>query len=109
MLKWKDPRLHFNFLKENGAQNIIKVDTEKHIWTPTIKFLTLKDLETNNELSARLTVNREGPPAMSAGLEFRHPNETYKGSQNSILMRRVHQAVFICSFDNINDYHFDDL
>ena len=37
-----------------------------------------------------------------------HANETFKGTENPILMRNFFQVDFICSFDNIKLYPFDE-
>ena len=51
---------------------------------------------------------REGVPTMSADMDSLHPNESYKGSENTIQKKTFHQAEFICSFENITSYPFDD-
>ena len=45
---------------------------------------------------------------MPENMDSLHPNESYRGSENSIYKKTIHQAEFICSFENINNYPFDE-
>ena len=54
-----------------------------------------------------LNVKKEGTAVMSCGMECLSPNETYMGSENSLVMKMHYQAVFDCSFPNIAKYPFD--
>ena len=54
-----------------------------------------------------LNVKKEGTAVMSCGMECISPNETYMGSENSLVLKMHYQAVFDCSFPNIAKYPFD--
>ena len=50
---------------------------------------------------------REGSAVLSCGMECLSPNETFRGSENSLVMKIHYQVVFDCSFPNIHKYPFD--
>ena len=80
-------------------------DTSR-IWKPKIKLKFLRDKDsilTEQELKLK----REGKAELSCGMDCLSPNETYKGSENSLVLTTHHQAVFTCSFPNADKYPFD--
>ena len=56
-LKWTDPLLKFNFLKQEKTKNLITKDELENIWTPQIKFSLLE--KDSFEQLEKLKTNKE--------------------------------------------------
>ena len=104
-ISWRDPQFIYNNLGENNFENNIEIQNPI-IWTPKIKIKTLKATDSMIK-EEELNVKKEGTAVMSCGMECLSPNETYMGSENSLVMKMHYQAVFDCSFPNIAKYPFD--
>ena len=105
-LKWHDKRIKFNFLKNNEERNLIS--SKAHIWKPNVNFLILKDQKDQEKLFTKMSVKKEGAPSISPKMNNVQYNETYRGKENPILMTNLHQSKFICSFETIKFYPFDE-
>ena len=104
-ISWSDPQFSYNNLGTNKFENDIDMKNSR-IWTPTIEIKTLKEKD-SIIMEKELNVRREGIAVMSCGMDCLSPNETFKGSENSLVMKIHYQAVFDCSFSNIDKYPFD--
>ena len=104
-MSWRDPHLTYNFLKSNMSENHIEM-SDTSIWTPNIKIKFLRDKD-SILIERDLKLKREGKAEMSCGMDCLSPNETYKGSENSLVLTTHYQAVFTCSFPNADKYPFD--
>ena len=105
-MSWRDPHLTYNYLGSNDSGNHIMMSDTSRIWKPKIKLKFLRDKDsilTEQELKLK----REGKAELSCGMDCLSPNETYKGSENSLVLTTHHQAVFTCSFPNADKYPFD--
>ena len=91
-------------LGPNG--NHIEMSDTSSIWKPKIRFKFLRDKD-SILTEEDLKLEREGRAELSCGMDCLSPNETYKGSENSLVLTTHHQAVFTCSFPNIDKYPFD--
>ena len=105
-LKWNDKRVKFNFLKKNEQRNLIS--TKAKIWKPDVAFLILEDQKYQKELFTKVTVKKEGEPSIPIKMNSLHYNETYKGKENPIFMRNLYQCRFVCSFETVKYYPFDE-
>ena len=55
-----------------------------------------------------MSVKKEGEPSISPKMDNVQYNETYKGKENPILMTNLYQSKFICSFETIKYYPYDE-
>ena len=78
---------------------------QQDMWIPEVQFIILAE---HKILSTELTVERTGQATLSSDMDSLHPKETYKGSENTIHHHSVHQVKFICTFENITLYPFDE-
>ena len=99
-LTWRDPRLKFMFIKNDKEKNVI----DDKIWIPGIIFGNQKEFI--SEFKGKLKVSKEGKH-VSNSREVLNMEEVYEGSENAIAMKNSYQIKFICSFDNIDLYPFD--
>ena len=72
-LKWTDPLLKFNFLKQEKTKNLITKDELKNIWTPQIKF-SLLEKDSFEQLEEQITVEKNGRPTKNNEFSI-SPNE----------------------------------
>ena len=100
LLKWRDPRLKFDYLKTKTENNVL---SEK-IWIPSFRFGNLKDLK--QKYPGAVWVLREGQMKENSRTELTM-KQMYEGSENSLTMKDTYQITFVCSFDNIIHYPFD--
>ena len=105
-LKWNDNRIRFNFLKHRERQNLI--NSYDNIWKPDVNFLILEDQKYQDKLYTKITVKRMGEPSISPRMDSVQYNETYEGKDNPIIMRNLYQSKFICDFETIKFYPFDE-
>jgi hypothetical protein len=100
LIKWRDPRLKFLYLKDDIEKNVI----DKSVWIPELIFGNLKEYISDSK--GKLKVMKEGRPMYNM-----HQNlimeEIYDGIKNTITMKENYQIKFICSFQNIDEYPFD--
>ena len=101
LLFWKDPRLKFDFLKESKENNVIN----EGIWIPKFRFGNQK--KWHGEYPGDLQVLREGKMTENSRTQLTM-KQLYEGSENTITMETNYQINFICSFDNIGLYPFDN-
>ena len=99
-LKWKDPRLEYNFLKSAESENIIQNET----WSPKINFLNFR--RSLSENADQILVLKEGKPTKNRHEEI-DMKETYNGMENSLMKNSIYQAQFNCFFTFLNHYPFD--
>ena len=79
---------------------------DTRIWKPKIGIKTQKDRD-SIIMEKDLKLKKEGKAEMSCGMECLSPNETYKGSENLLILTTHYQAVFTCPFPNTDKYPFD--
>ena len=99
-LTCRDPRLKFMFIKNDKEKNVI----DDKICIPDIIFGNQKEFI--SEFKGKLKVSKEGKH-VSNSREILNMEEVYEGSENAIAMKNSYQIKFICSFDNIDLYPFD--
>ena len=104
--QWTDPLLMFFFLKDDQYKNQIKPNESAKIWTPQIDFLLLKK-DSLQKLKEQITVKKKGE-ATKSDVDSVVPKEIYAGNENIIEIKRLYQGVFICDFDSITEYPFDE-
>ena len=88
------------FIKNDKEKNVI----DDKIWIPDIIFGNQKEFI--SEFKGKLKVSKEGKH-VSNSREVLNMEEVYEGSENAIAMKNSYQIKFICSFDNIDLYPFD--
>ena len=120
-MEWKDKGLSFNFLKDDDARNTISDDQLEYIWHPKIQYLvvfeddirsvvsldqTLFISSVFSSLDKRVFVKKESEAGLLLG-DSLHPLESHGGSENSITMKTLYKANFICSFKELERYPFN--
>ena len=97
---WRDNRLNFDYLKDSKENYIDKAV----VWIPKFRFGNMKEIQT--EYLGDLQAVREGQMKENSHTELTM-KQTYKGSENSMMMESTYQVKFVCLFDNIARYPFD--
>ena len=87
-------------------KNLITKDELKNIWTPQIKF-SLLEKDSFEQLEEQITVEKNGRPTKNNEFSI-SPNEVYEGFESIIEMKTLVRGVFMCPFDSIKEYPFDE-
>ena len=97
-LQWKDRRVEFHNLKQKNQDNLLTLDEQLSLWTPTLFFRNSKEeLVTVNDEAALMNIRREGKSMMSEN-NVTGVMDEYPGSENSIIMSRIYSAQFYCDY-----------
>ena len=97
-LQWKDRRVEFHNLKQKNQDNLLTLDEQLSLWTPTLFFRNSKEeLVTVNDEAALMNIRREGKSMMSEN-NVTGVMDEYPGSENSIIMSRIYRAQFYCDY-----------
>ena len=105
-LQWMDARVSFYNIKPDEDMNMLSLDEQLTLWTPTIVFWNTKEqLRTINDKSTFASVKREGKGSI-IDKEVNEDIEVYSGSENGITISRVYSIQFFCEYQ-IAWYPFD--
>ena len=103
ILKWKDYRLTFANLLQDG--NIVGKDMKQEIWIPPLRFTNAPFGSLLNDQETTISIIKEGKYSLNDVTEL-HEARIYKGSENSLKYSRNYEMDFKCSFDLLL-YPFD--
>ena len=87
-------------------KNLMKKNESDMIWTPQIKFSLLKK-DSLEKLEKQIVIEKNGRPSKSNEHSI-SPNEAYEGYENIIEIKTLLQGVFICPYNSITEYPFDE-
>ena len=97
-LQWMDARVSFYNIKPDEDMNMLSLDEQLTLWTPTIVFWNTKEqLRTINDKSTFASVKREGKGSI-IDKEVNEDIEVYSGSENGITISRVYSIQFFCEY-----------
>ena len=97
-LQWMDARVSFYNIKPDEDMNMLSLDEQLTLWTPTIVFWNTKEqLRTINDKSTFASVKREGKGSI-IDKEVNEDIEVYSGSENGITISRVYSMQFFCEY-----------
>ena len=100
-LKWRDPQIVFNFLKEDRHKNSINVETAERIWIPGLDFITLIS---NTQLNKETSVVKEASPNFDS--DSLVAKEWYSSNESMIHKSTTNYAKFLCPFTGNENYPF---
>lgn len=106
-IKWKDPRLTYRSLKNDG--NILSKDNSDEIWIPDLEFTnTEKDLSIlkAGKDSFKVQVLKKGQVQKIDAFIDLHYHETFSGQENDLFLVGKYEEYFTCTFD-LKLYPFD--
>lgn len=106
LMRWVDPRLEFNNLRETVELNSLSLKTQLGIWTPSLSFPNARQAEgTVVDAGSQTRVQRMGMPLPD---DFKRAVEAkvYKGDESPMLMSREYFVTFNCDYDLLM-YPFD--
>ena len=97
-LQWMDARVSFYNIKPDEDMNMLSLDEQLTLWTPTIVFWNTKEqLRTINDKSTFASIKREGKGSI-IDKEVNEDIEVYSGSENGITISRVYSMQFFCEY-----------
>ena len=97
-LQWMDARVSFYNIKPDEDMNMLSLDEQLTLWTPTIVFWNTKEqLRTINDKSTFASIKREGKGSI-IDKEVNEDIEVYSGSENGITISRVYSIQFFCEY-----------
>ena len=106
--KWIDSRLTFQNLKKNPNLNVLQIERQMNIWTPTIIFENTEQSQTstNDKKSMiRILPEKDFTFTRSPKTEYRN-TEYFEGAKNLLELSRIYQIDFLCDYD-MKLYPFD--
>ena len=96
-LKWKDPRITFKNLKENG--NFFDSEWHSVMWLPPLMFSnSFGNVPLLQEDSLTVQVLKEGKPTIKSEKAL-NEGERYSGYENSLVLFGQYQNYFFCAFE----------
>ena len=97
-LQWMDARVSFYNIKPDENMNLLSLDEQLALWTPTIVFWNTKEqLRTINDKNTFASIRREGNGSIIEN-EVNEDIEVYSGSENGITISRVYSIQFFCEY-----------
>lgn len=106
-LEWHDLNLKYNYLKDDKIKNSIDSTSWYYIWKPDLNFGILTTSESSLKLlNEEITIRKDSTPSLSKDVDELFHNETFEGSKNPIILKRIYQGRFVCDFDGISSYPF---
>ena len=90
-------------------KNMIKTKESETMWKPLLQFNLLKWKNTLEILESQIFVEKMGRPnKLKNEDDNTWSNEVYAGKENPLEMEILYQGVFICPYDEISKYPFDE-
>ena len=101
VLTWRDPRLLYHNLKRNSNLNVLSLDEQLSIWTPTIILSNTKAKESITQDSKSLTKVLANTNFSHTVTDISNVQNIYvfDGGENDLEMTRVLETYFICKYD----------
>ena len=97
-LHWMDARVSFFNIKSDENMNLLSLDEQLALWTPSIVFWNTKEqLRTINDKNTFASIKREGNGTIIEN-SVSEDIEVYRGSQNGITISRVYSIQFFCEY-----------
>ena len=97
-LQWMDARVSFYNIKPDENMNLLSLEEQLALWTPTIVFSNTKEqLKTINDKNSFASIKREGNGSI-IDKEVNEDIEVYDGSENGITISRVYSIQFFCEY-----------
>ena len=97
-LQWMDARVSYYNIKLDENMNLLTLDEQLALWTPTIVFWNTKEqLRTVNDENTFASIRRDRNGSI-IGKEINEDIEIYAGSENGITMSRVYSIQFYCEY-----------
>ena len=108
LLRWRDSKLYFTFLKEEMERNVIKKENRTDIWLPDLTFTILTgDTERVKVINENIYVKKLGEPSLTGDVNSTWVDEKYQGADSALLIYSLlSQATFTCPFNSIKLYPF---
>ncbi|XP_064100869.1 uncharacterized protein LOC135211492 [Macrobrachium nipponense] len=105
-LRWRDLRINFLNLKDDGSLNVLPPGMATSIWTPKVFFSNAqKNVHTNLDQGARVECVRQGPSVPGPPSNPVEVN-IFSGHENSIEMSQFYSVTYTCDF-NLEMFPFD--
>ena len=105
-LEWHDLNLKYNYLKDDKIKNSIDSTSWYYIWKPDLNFGILTTSESSLKLlNEEITIRKDSTPSLSKDVDELFHNETFEGSKNPIILKRIYQGRFVCDFDCLQNRH----
>ena len=106
--KWIDSRLTFQNLKKNPNLNVLQIERQMGIWTPTIIFGNTKESETSeNDKKSMIRILPEEAFTFTRSPKTEYKNtEYFEGANNFLELSRIYRIDFLCNYD-MKLYPFD--
>ena len=103
-LQWRDERIKFKNLAENG--NFLSHDKQDEIWIPRVYFSNTEgNVPIANGDSMEVMVFRQGLPEKYDKSELNEGN-TYNGAENNLVLTSMLEPKFKCLFE-LTNFPFD--
>ena len=97
-LQWMDARVSYYNIKRDENMNLLTLDEQLALWTPSIVFWNTKEqLRTVNDENTFASIRRERNGSI-IGKEINEDIEIYAGSENGITISRVYSIRFYCEY-----------
>ena len=97
-LQWMDARVSYYNIKQDENMNLLTLDEQLALWTPSIVFWNTKEqLRTVNDENTFASIRRERNGSI-IGKEINEDIEIYAGSENGITISRVYSIRFYCEY-----------
>ena len=106
-LKWYDGRVQYYNLKDNEKMNSLLYEEKQRLWVPRIIFQnTESQLTSLNDVQTRMRVIKSKNGTFNVDGLLSEDIDIYEGTDNPIVMTRVYDIEFRCSFQ-MQWYPFD--
>ena len=105
---WVDSRLTYENLKKNPNLNVLQLEDQKSIWTPSIIFSNTKESDQSKiDEKSSIRVLPDKNFAYTKSLKTAYKNSQYfEGAKNILEMSRMYRIDFLCTY-NMALYPFD--
>jgi len=106
LMRWVDPRLLFNNLRDNYDLNSLSVDLQKQLWMPVLSFPNARQAEGTVVDSGSSTIVLKLGTPLEDDIQRSIEARIYKGVESPLINMREYFVSFNCDFD-LKMYPFD--